>query len=122
MDDMNQEEIAESFKGIRAAVAKFETDIQSDLPANKKLLVEAEAKQGKILDIINDKLHEFEIEKVKADQRVKELEGELDAALVSRTEAEKQTESAVSERAEAEKALNEKIKGLQSDLDQSISM
>lgn len=122
MDDVRQEEIVESFKGIRAAVARFETDIQSDRPENKRLLDEAEAKQGKILDIINDKLHEFEIEKARADQLTKELEGKLEAALSGRQEAEKQAESALSERAVAEKALNEKIAGLESDLKKSISM
>ncbi len=122
MEDVRQEGQAEAFKRIRDAVGQFEADIQLDLPDNQRLLEEAESKQGKIIDIINDKLHDFEVEKAKTDQQVRELTEKLDAAVASQQEVQKQAETAQSEKDALEKTLKERITSLETDLAQSVSM
>jgi chromosome segregation ATPase len=94
---------AELLKKVREAVKQVEMDFQETKTATQKLLRESEAKQDKILDLLNKQMRQLVSEKDEVEKRAK-------AALSEKAEAEKQAKAAFSEKAKAEEAVDAAIK------------
>ena len=95
---------AELLTKMRDAMQRIETDFQAKRPATEELLRESQSKQDHILDLLNNRMGQFESEKAALEEEIRGLKEGAEAALAEKEEAEKAAEAARAEKEEAERA------------------
>ena len=95
---------AELLTKMRDAMQRIETDFQAKRPATEELLRESQTKQDHILDLLNNRMGQFESEKAALEEEIRGLKEGAEAALAEKEDAEKAAEAARSEKEEAERA------------------
>ena len=105
--EMVVEKKAELLREVRQALRRAEKDLESKKPDTDKLLEEAEAKQDKLLDVLNNQMRQFETEKAALSQKIQDITKEAEENLRLKTEAEDRSDAALKEKSSAETRIEE---------------
>ncbi len=103
--DIAPEEKAKLLKKLREAVKQVEMDFQAKKSATEVLLRESQAKQDKILDLLNDRMRQLENENTELGREVRSFKEQLSTAVKQRADAEEKAEAARNDVAHAEREL-----------------
>ena len=106
-EEMVVEKKAELLREVRQALRKAEEDLESKKPDTDKLLEQAEAKQDKLLEVLNNQMRQFETEKAELGQKIQDITKEAEESLRLKTEAEYKADAALKEKSSVEGKLEE---------------
>ena len=101
---MAVDERAELLRKIQDTIHGIEMDFQAKKPAVEELLRESEAKQGQILNLLNERMRQLEGEKTELGNEIQGFKEAAQAAQTEKEEAERAAQAAQAEKEEAERA------------------
>ncbi len=104
-EDMGAQEKAAVLKKIRDQLHEAVSAAQVKTASAEKVLQETEAKQEKILGLLNDDVRRHVNEEARLNQELQTLSEKLDSTLEQKAEAEKKSEIALRDRTAVEEKL-----------------